>query len=67
MQQHRTARSRKMLRHILVKRMKIVASMPTSFTKSCSVVVHSGLIHEKIPFPRGGGACFSSACLSLGA
>lgn len=67
MQQHRTARHKKMLRHILVKRMKMVASMPTSLTKSCSVVVHSGLIQEKKPFPSWGGACLSSACLSLGA
>jgi hypothetical protein len=27
----------------------------------------TGVIHEKIPLPTGGGACFESACLTFGA
>jgi len=56
-----------MFRSIRVNRMKIVASIPTRFTRSCSEVDHSGIIHAKIPFPSGGGACFSSACFNFGA
>ena len=67
MQQQRTARHKKIFRHILVKRMNNVASMPIILTRSRSVVFQNGLIQEKKPFPSAGGACFSSACLSLGA
>jgi hypothetical protein len=67
MAQPSTERTTKMLRHILVNRMKMAASMPTKFTISCSDVDHSGKIHAKTPFPKGGGACFSSACFSFGA
>jgi len=62
-----TARTRNMSRHMRANLMKRAASMPTRFTKSCSVVFHRGLTHAKMPFPSGGGACFSSACLTLGA
>lgn len=55
------------LRHILVNRRKMVASIPITPIISCSVAAHSGLTQASMPFPSGGGACFSSACLSLGA
>jgi len=67
MAQPRTDMITNMFRNILVNRMKTVASIPTRFTSSCSEVDHSGVIHAKKPFPSGGGACFSSACLSFGA
>jgi len=54
-------------RHMRVKRKKTVASSPTYPTKSCSFVRHSGVTHDHNFLPIGGGACFSSACLSFGA
>jgi hypothetical protein len=56
-----------MLRHILVNRMKTVASNPTKFTMSCSLVCHNGYSHAQGLFPSGGGWCFWSATRSLGA
>lgn len=53
--------------HMRVKRKNIVASSPTCKIKSCSFVFARGLIQAKRPLPTGGGACFSSACLSFGA
>lgn len=66
MAQPSTESTTKMLRHMRVKRMNMAASRPTRLTTSCSEVDHSGTTHAKMPFPRGGGACFSSACLSFG-
>ena len=57
----------KMLRHILLKRKKMTASSPMVSTSCASRVLITGLIQEKKPLPTGGGACFRSACLTLGA
>lgn len=56
-----------MLRHMLMKRMKMAASKPASRINSFSLVLKSGLIHAKGPFPNGGGARDSSACFNFGA
>lgn len=56
-----------MFRHIFVKRRKSAASRPTVSMSWGSRVRITGVIHEKIPLPTGGGACFESACLTFGA
>ena len=53
--------------HIRKNRRKMVASKPTCKMMSFSDVLRTGVTQAKIPLPRGGGACFSSACLSFGA
>ena len=57
----------KMFLHILKNRKKMAASRPASETMSGSDVFHKGPSQAKTPLPSGGGACFSSACFSLGA
>ena len=59
--------TKKMLRHIRRTLKKTVASNPINCTNSCSFVLNTGPTQAKIPFPNGGGACLSSATLSLGA
>jgi len=61
-----TLMARNMLRHILRILRKTVASSPMRSTKSCSFVFRTGATHASIPFPIGGGACFSSAILNFG-
>lgn len=46
---------------------KTVASNPISGTRSFSFVFMIGCTQANIPFPTGGGACFSSATFSFGA
>jgi hypothetical protein len=61
-----TVIARNILRHILKIRRKTVASSPMRSTKSCSFVFRTGATHASIPFPIGGGACFSSAIFNFG-
>lgn len=61
------ARITKMLRHMRITRKKMVASMPICCISFSSCVLIKGRTHDHGFLPRGGGACFSSACLSLGA
>lgn len=60
-------RIRNIFRHILMKRRNIAASNPTFSITACSFVLMTGVTHANRPLPTGGGACFSSACRSLGA
>src|SRR4051794_4912186 len=62
-----TDKERKRLRHMRSTRKKTVASKPINVTSSCSLVVRIGPTQANMPFPIGGGACFSSAILSFGA
>lgn len=60
-------RTRNMLRHILVNLRNTVPSSPTFSTSCASVVLFTGVNQAKRLLPISGGACFSSAYLSLGA
>lgn len=61
------AMSMNMFRHMRRIRRKMVASSPICVIRSCSLVKRTGLTQAKMPLPRAGGACWSSATLSLGA
>lgn len=67
MTQPASAMMRNILRHMLMKRMKMAASRPASRIKSFSLVLHNGMTQAKGPFPSGGGARDSSACFNFGA
>ena len=62
-----TDNTKKIFRHIFAKRMKMMASKPTVSARSASLVFRTGFNQANKPLPIGGGACFSSACLTLGA
>lgn len=67
MAQPAIAMIKNILRHMLIKRMKMAASSPARRMKSFSLVLHNGITQAKGPFPSGGGARASSACFNFGA